>query len=81
VGIPAESLPHVFEPGFSTTPHGSGLGLVIARKIVTDHDGLLSIESEPGVGTLVSIHLPIATDGDSPPDPARGPRTREGIVA
>ncbi len=72
IGIPAESLPHIFErfyrvdparrhpsqssPHFSTT--GSGLGLAIARAIVENHQGQIQISSEVDVGTTVTVSLP-----------------------
>jgi signal transduction histidine kinase len=60
VGIPAEQLDHVFDPFFTTKPVGSGtgLGLSIAHQIVSTHQGTIKIESAPGIGTIVRIHLP-----------------------
>lgn len=60
-GMPAEDLPHVtrrFFRGHGDTPGGSGLGLSITQRIVTDHGGTLSIRSEVGAGTIVAIALP-----------------------
>jgi nitrogen-specific signal transduction histidine kinase len=59
VGIPHDLLQRIFDPGFSTSPHGSGLGLPIVRKIVSDHGGDVAIESHPGSGTVVSVYLPL----------------------
>lgn len=60
VGIDAESLEHVFEPFFSTRPEGegTGLGLSIAYGIFEKHNGSMSVESELGTGTKVSMQLP-----------------------
>jgi signal transduction histidine kinase len=62
VGIPAEHLPHVFEPFFTsrrgTEEPGTGLGLAVAYAIVAGHGGRLDIESEVGRGTCVSVLLP-----------------------
>ena len=59
VGIPRELHQRIFDPGFSTSRHGSGLGLPIVRKIVSDHGGDVAIESHPGSGTVVSVYLPL----------------------
>jgi signal transduction histidine kinase len=57
-GIPAELLPRVFEPRFSTTTSGSGLGLAIVRRLVESWGGRIEVESESGRGTLVNVQLP-----------------------
>lgn len=62
VGIPATELPAVvrrFVRGTNAASHGSGLGLPIVNRIVKDHEGTLRIDSEPGVGTTVSLSLPL----------------------
>lgn len=58
VGVSAELLPQVFYPYCTTKAHGTGLGLAISQKIVADHGGTIDMESEPGKGTRVIIHLP-----------------------
>ncbi len=58
-GISRRDLPHVKEPFFTRKRSGSGLGLAIVDKVVRDGGGRLEIESEAGVGTTVSIILPI----------------------
>ena len=66
-GIPAEQLVRVFEPFFTTRAEGTGLGLPIARRIARAHGGELTIESEPGHGTIVRISLPRdQLNGESP---------------
>lgn len=57
-GIPAELLPRVFEPRFSTTTSGSGLGLAIVRRLVESWGGRIEVESESGRGTVVTVQLP-----------------------
>ena len=57
-GISAENLSHVFEPYFTTKPSGTGLGLLIVRRIVREHGGELSIESNEGKGLTLTIRLP-----------------------
>ena len=61
-GIPREVLPSVCEPFFTTRPEGTGLGLAIARRYVEQNGGRLEIESEPGHGTTVRIHLPATSE-------------------
>ncbi len=50
-GIPPESLERLFEPFFTTKPSGTGLGLPITRRIVLQHHGTISVQSQPGQGT------------------------------
>src|SRR5207248_478790 len=57
-GMSAENLSRVFEPYFTTKPLGSGLGLLIVRRIVREHGGELSIESNEGKGLTLTIRLP-----------------------
>jgi two-component system sensor histidine kinase AtoS len=59
-GIPAELLPHVFDPLFTTKPPGSGLGLGLAysREVVTRHGGTLEVRSQVGHGAAFTLALP-----------------------
>jgi signal transduction histidine kinase len=57
-GMSAENLSHVFEPYFTTKPSGTGLGLLIVRRIVREHGGELSIQSSEGKGLTLAIRLP-----------------------
>ncbi|MDQ6808796.1 MAG: ATP-binding protein [Verrucomicrobiota bacterium] len=57
-GMSAENLSRVFEPYFTTKSSGSGLGLLIVRRIVREHGGELSVESSEGQGLTLSIRLP-----------------------
>jgi two-component system cell cycle sensor histidine kinase PleC len=64
VGIPADALPHIFEPfrrgaaHISRKAEGTGLGLAISRKLMERHGGTLDLESTPGVGTLARAAFP-----------------------
>jgi signal transduction histidine kinase len=62
VGIAPESRQRIFESGFTrrSKSGGSGLGLALSRKIVTDHGGDITVESEPGHGTTFHIRIPCA---------------------
>jgi len=59
-GISKPDMRQLFQPFFSKSPGGTGLGLVIAKKIIEDHNGIIKIESEVGIGTTVFINLPWA---------------------
>jgi signal transduction histidine kinase len=59
-GIPADVLPRVFDPYFTTRTDGLGLGLTIARRIVEAHGGAIELDSQAGRGTRVRLRLPAA---------------------
>lgn len=59
MGIPAENLTKVGTPFFSTKDGGTGLGLAICQKIVAEHRGMLKIDSKQGLGTKISVLLPL----------------------
>ncbi len=59
-GIPEEHLNQMFEPFFTTKNHGTGLGLPITRRIIQEHHGRITVESQPNKGTTFSIILPAA---------------------
>jgi len=61
-GMTQEELQRIFEDFYTTTPGGTGLGLSIVRRLVGDLGGRLQVESEPGVGTRVTVDLPIAEE-------------------
>ena len=68
-GMAQETLAHVFEPFFSTkgAGRGSGLGLVVAKGIVTDHDGSIDVSSAPGRGTEFRLVFPaLGSQSDAP---------------
>jgi signal transduction histidine kinase len=57
-GIPPEDMPYIFDPFFSSKPHGTGMGLTKVHQVVSDHRGEIQITSAPGHGTEVTIWLP-----------------------
>jgi signal transduction histidine kinase len=65
-GIAPEILPRIFDPFFTTkgSEEGTGLGLAICRRIIADHGGTLTVESEVGEGTVCRILL-TPTSGDA----------------
>jgi two-component system NtrC family sensor kinase len=58
-GIPPENLEKIFEPFFTTKARGTGLGLAITKRIVEQHQGRITVESEVGRGTTVTVRLPV----------------------
>src|SRR4030042_264240 len=61
-GIAADKLPELFKPYCSFRPSGTGLGLATAKRIVEAHNGAITVDSEPGTGTLFTIKLPLQAD-------------------
>jgi len=57
-GIPSEQQSKVFKPYFSTKPNGSGMGLIIVKKILEDHGGEIDFKSREGIGTTIYLYLP-----------------------
>jgi two-component system, sensor histidine kinase FlrB len=58
-GIKPEDLPHIFEPGFSTSQQSPGLGLTVCQRIVEQHHGTILALSEPGRGTMFLMEFPV----------------------
>jgi two-component system cell cycle sensor histidine kinase/response regulator CckA len=61
-GMSAETLSHIFEPLFTTKKTGTGLGLSVARHVMTRHGGEIFAESTPGVGTKFHLFLPLSKE-------------------
>ena len=68
-GLPPAIAANVFEPFVSGRENGTGLGLALVSKIVSDHDGMVAVESVPG-RTVFRVSLPVATreEGAASPD-------------
>lgn len=58
IGIPPDILPKIFDPYFTTKAAGTGLGLATSYSIVRNHNGLMTVQSNVGEGTLFKIYLP-----------------------
>jgi signal transduction histidine kinase len=59
-GIRPEDAPRLFRPYFTTKKHGTGLGLFVTRRLVSDHGGSVSFDSQPGRGTTFRVCLPLS---------------------
>jgi two-component system, OmpR family, sensor histidine kinase BaeS len=63
-GIDAEELPHIFERFWrgrdASTASGTGIGLAIVAQLVTAHHGTIAVTSSPGVGTTMTVRLPLS---------------------
>jgi signal transduction histidine kinase len=62
-GIPRAHLGRLFVPGFTTKETGSGVGLAIAERVVAAHHGRITVDSEEGRGTTITITLPTDKSG------------------
>ena len=58
-GLTREECERLFTPYYTTKQYGTGLGLAIVQSVVSDHQGRISVESEPGRGTTFRIELPV----------------------
>ena len=71
-GMDAETLARIFDPFFTTKPvgQGTGMGLSICYRIVENHGGTITVNSQPGMGTVVTLTLPRQDEkfADAPAD-------------
>jgi two-component system NtrC family sensor kinase len=79
MGIPPEVLPKIFEPFFTTKEEQqrTGLGLAVARSIVEQHGGEITVRSQPGEGTEFTVTLPA---GQETPDHVPASRSEAAAV-
>jgi len=61
-GIAREHLKNLFIPFFTTKEKGTGLGLPISQRIISQHGGAIDVRSEPGKGTAFTVYLPTADE-------------------
>lgn len=57
-GIDHEAMGRIFDPYFTSKPQGNGLGLMVVERIIRDHGGELTVESEPGEGARFHFNFP-----------------------
>ncbi len=69
MGMDSETQSKIFEPFYTTKGHGRGLGMAAVSGIIQNHNGWISVDSEPTKGTAVKIYLPIA--GARVPEPTK----------
>ena len=74
LGLPAGASEQIFEPFFSTKPHGLGMGLAISRSIVDAHGGTLAARNTPGGGATFVVRLPLSSGRR--PSPGRKARAK-----
>ncbi|WP_396625444.1 PAS domain S-box protein [Luteitalea sp.] len=86
-GIESSHLDRIFDPFFTTKGpgEGTGLGLAVVHRVVTDHGGDIGVESAPGLGTRVRIWWPAAEPGavpamEAPPAGQTSPRSRRVLI-
>jgi signal transduction histidine kinase len=59
IGMPPEIQEKIFQPYFTTKESGTGLGMAVVHRVITDHNGTIEVESKENVGTKFIISLPI----------------------
>jgi signal transduction histidine kinase/FixJ family two-component response regulator len=71
-GMDAATVERIFDPFFSTKPvgEGTGLGLAVVLGIVQNHDGMITVQSEPGVGTTFHLYFPVLETAAAEASPA-----------
>ena len=77
-GLSAAAARRIFEPYFTTKSGGTGLGMAITYRIITEHGGVVAVESREGRGASVVVRLPLRSD--SPQAAAGVPASRDEVV-
>ncbi len=79
IGIPANYLSKIFDPYFTTKAEGSGLGLAVSYSIIKNHNGCISVQSEPGKGTGFDLYIP-ASDREPAPKQSTDRQKKAGSL-
>ncbi len=79
-GIPGDKLKNLFKPFYTSKVHGTGLGLVIVRKMITQMGGSVEIISRENIGTTIDIYLPPVAGEQERPYRAKEVRTTENSI-
>ncbi len=61
-GVPEQAQSHLFSPFFTTKPRGTGLGLAVCHRIISEHGGIIAHEPRPGGGARFRVTLPVSED-------------------
>jgi signal transduction histidine kinase len=61
-GIDAADLPRIFDLYFTTKADGTGIGLPVSQQVVVAHGGRIDVDSAPGAGTRMTVHLPASQE-------------------
>jgi CheY-like chemotaxis protein len=77
VGMPGDILEKIFDPFFTTKQEGSGLGLSICYSIVKKHNGHITVDSRPGIGSVFTLYLP-ASEKEIPSVPEKQFEIKKG---
>jgi two-component system NtrC family sensor kinase len=59
-GIPPDRLSRIFDPFYTTKEKGLGLGMAITHRIIEDHKGSIDVQSQVGIGSTFTMHLPVS---------------------
>ena len=81
VGIPSRHLARVFEAGFTTIAGSPGLGLALAKKVVEQHQGKISVESDSEKGTAFTLSFPRSEVVNQPGVVEKPPAPRDRLLA
>jgi signal transduction histidine kinase len=81
VGIPSRYLAKIFEAGFTTIAGSPGLGLALAKKVVEQHQGKISVESDSEKGTAFTLSFPRAEVVNQPGIVGMSPAPRDRLLA